>query len=834
MSIPQSLIAVDRLGANNAPIAPILALSKENPRPENSLQKQLQEIFKTKMELEKSAWDECYAAGQLMGLMINGHHLLRKLPYSAGYAPRRLVNEDADSQRAINLTQFYVWVNASKYMRSNPNISVGPGNDSDRAQNAAISAGAVADHYETIFFDSTFSIREALLLLQYGIDPVILRYNPNAKGPRVIQNVMEPQQVQMGEGAGKCFDCENAEVKPASHFTPPGIDGEALGSAGICGDCGSTSVIVQRPQTVTVNAVTGQKEVQLGDFVLEHLPMPACRWDLYKRPEDSSWFIYRQRVPVGDLRLLIGDYQFPEGDQQDKGLDILHALAYAGQAISGRSGQDAGKRDLHRHTVKIEETYLSASDYVGVKIPAGTKTVSGTELPEGKLTDVYPDRLVMVSANDCELLLHLGEERHPDCLTSSTWYTQADSGMGRGMVDTIEVQKRKNATDGSVLTQLLATGTPGLIYDPNVVKPAHAQYLGKPRTQTPANMSALPVGVGLEKAVHQLAPGGIAGQLVDYASKHLDNMFQVTSLVLDFSDYLPIDNRTATGAQIASALANSLIGPQLAGKSAVRKRVIEMLLEQYPKRFPIRRGFPLKGKRDKRAFITLEGADLATDIVCAVIPDSELPVSSFVKQQDFTAWMNSLGGPQGFSWAKNNEPELLQESLNIHHVKLNLQTFDAVEMRCRQRVEQMKQALQSGITDPRVIVAQVKPPISVFESQHSQKMLWWSEWLDDDEAVEQGMEPVRHAAEIMIQTHFQFESWASTNLAAQQGQVQAAAQPDDGTAAQEAFTERQRMAEDRKMKEAEILHKADEAEKDRKNKLEIARTKRPSPKPKAS
>ena len=105
-------------------------------------------------------------------------------------------------------------------------------------------------------------------------------------------------------------------------------------------------------------------------------------------------------------------------------------------------------------------------------------------------------------------------------------------------------------------------------------------YIGKPGTNIPVNLSMIP-NLDITKAIKALEPGSVAGQLVDYASKHLDNMFQVGALVLDFSDYLPIDNRTATGAQIASALANSLLGPQLSSKASCHKRIMEMLGEQY-------------------------------------------------------------------------------------------------------------------------------------------------------------------------------------------------------------------------------------------------------------
>ena len=625
----------------------------------------------------------------------------------------------------------------------------------------------------------------------------------------------------IGEGVGWCADCRK-EARPAADFTPPGMEGS---SHGICPDCGSSAVLLQQPPTTNVNAVVGQQEVRMGDFVLDHLPLPACKWDLYKTPAESSWFLYRQRVPLGALRLLIGDFQFPESDQEDKGLDILHSMAYA------LPGGDALKKDIFRHTADLEEFNLSPEDYVSVKIPAGTKTVSGMELPEGKMTDVYPNGAVMVSINKGELLLGLWPEQHQDFITASDWFTQPDSGASRGLFDTIPVAKRHAAGDGQIFQQLAGTATPAWLYDPNIVKPAHMGYIGKPGQNIPVNLSMIP-NLDISKAIKALEPGSVAGQYVDYIGHTLTNHFQVTAGVLDFSDYLPIDNRTATGAQIASALANSLVGPQLASKAGCHKRVIEMLIEQYPKRFPFERSFSLHGKRGKRPFMAIAGADMAHTVVCEVVQDSELPVSPFIKQQDFTNWMTSIGGPQGYSYMKKEEPDLLQQSMGIYHVKMSVESFDAVEMRCRMRLDQMIKTLKMGIDDPRILVASVKPPISVFESQHAQKMLWWSELLDDDEMIEPEMMPVRYAVEILIQTHFSFENWQPTNMAAMQAEVMAASQPEDPNAAQGEWESRRDAQGKQQSEERQLAHQSAESDKDRQNKLEIAKQKRPSPKPK--
>jgi hypothetical protein len=755
-------IPLDRAAQPNlAPVEPLLKL-REVPKPQPTpLQQQLKEIYDDKMRQEEKVWDEMYAVGQLVGLFIAGQQLVVKAPYSAGYRVLRVQNEDQYTQKAINLTQFYAWAGTAKILRSNPDIVARPGDDSDQALNASIGAKAIVDCYAPKLYDANFSIKEALLVQQYGTVIERLRYSPAAKGPTMMKKIMGQQEVQIGEGVGTCVDCQ--QTLPLGQF-----------GDGMCPECGSTSIDAAPPPMAMINTVTGHEEVRLGDWVIDQMPFPACRWDLYRYPEESSWFIYRQRIPKGALNLILGDVDLPDGGGEDKGLDILHAQAYQGSTINGYAREGDNKGDWRKKTRHVEEMYLSPEDYAHVRIPKDTRTVSGQILPEGKMVDACPDGAVILGEGGCRTLLGIFKEKHSDCLSSSRWFTQGDSGAGRGMSDMIEAQRRFNASDGQIFSALAASSTPAWAYDPTIIKPAHMGYISKPRTNIPFSLAMLGPNGDITKAIRALEPGNVAGQYIDYSQKHLKNMMDVQALVLDFSDFLPIDNRTATGAQIASALANSLVGPQLQGKTGMRVKQAEQLTNQYRDRMPIKRWFPIGGKRGKRPGIYLSGADLKGQVVFEAVPDSELPVSPFIKQQDFTSWMQSVGGPQGYMILKQQDPEMLQRSLGIFHIKLDLETFDAITVRCRGRLDQLIEFAGKGITEPQLMVESMMPPISPFEAEHMQKMVWWQEWLDDDEASEPDMMPVRLAAELVIQTHFRFEGEQQVALAGGQGMAQAA------------------------------------------------------------
>ncbi len=772
---PESRIPLDRAAQPNlAPVEPLLKL-REVPKPQPSpLQQQIKEIYDDKMRQESKVWDEMYAVGQLVGLFIAGQQLVVKAPYSAGYRAIRVANEDQHTQRAINLTQFYAWAGTTKILRSNPDIVARPGDDSDQSLNTAIAAKAIVDHYAPRLYDASFSIKEALLLQQYGNIIERLRYSPAAKGPTIMKKIMGQQEVAIGEGAGTCVDCDY--TAPASEFVPQGMQmaGAQPGVGGICSHCGSSSILMQPAPMASVSTVVGHEEVRLGDWVIDQMPFPACRWDLYRYPEESSWFIYRQRVPKGAIDLILGDVELPDGGDEDKGLDVLHSMAYQGHTVTGRASGADNKGDWRKNTRHAEEMYLSPEDYAHVVVPEEMRTISGQVLPAGKLIKSCPNGGVFMGFNGFRQLYGIFQEKHADCLSSSRWFTQGDSGAGRGMADVIEAQRRFNASDGQIFSALAAGSTPAWLYDPTIIKPAHMGYISKPRTNIPFSLAMLGPNGDITKAIRALEPGNVAGQYIDYSQKHLKNMMDVQALVLDFSDFLPMDNRTATGAQIASALANSLVGPQLQGKSGMRKRQAEQLVEQYRDRMPIKRWFAIGGKRGKRPGIYLSGADLKGQVAFEVVQDSELPVSPFIKQQDFTAWMQSIGGPEGYKFLKAEDPEMLQRSMGIFHIKLDLETFDAITVRCRGRLDQMIELLGRGVDDPQMLVDEVYPPIDPNEAEHLQKSIWWQEWLDDDEASERDLFPVRQAAGLIIQLHFRYEAEQQVALAGGQGMAQAA------------------------------------------------------------
>jgi hypothetical protein len=86
----------------------------------------------------------------------------------------------------------------------------------------------------------------------------------------------------------------------------------------------------------------------------------------------------------------------------------------------------------------------------------------------------------------------------------------------------------------------------------------------------------------------------------------------------------------------------------------------------------------------------------------------------------------------------------------------------------------MMKLFQGGVTDPDVLFQQIDPPISEYEPLQDEKAIWWQEWLDDDEACEPNMRPMRAVAEHIIQVHFENFAQQDAIKAGAAGQAQAA------------------------------------------------------------
>lgn len=792
MNKPTNLIVPLRQGVNYAPLEPLLKLGQKDSK-QHYLCDALKERYRHFWNIESTTWREMATAGEMVGHFLAGDQLIERDPFSGGWLIIRPQRQDGASQRAMNMMQYYVTNCLTKWKQSNPNVVAKAAKDDDRAIAAAKAADVIVDHYEAQFYKAWFTLQEALQALTFGTYINRLRYDPGIQGAVGLREVVENRTLQVGEGAGYCGDCEHSA--PAADFSQ--VAAENAEGMPICPKCGSDAVLVEPPATEEVPSIVGVEQVQLGDIILDTLPLLSCRFDLRKRAEWSDWFIYQQQVSIGAIRRILGPVKIP-GDESvslDIGETIMRGLANMGQPISGTSGIPWRMSQRSPEMANLCEMWLSPDQYADIEMKGDERTVDGEPLPAGaKMTDLFPDGMVAVGLNGFAITLGVYAEKHIDHITSGVWHMKPLSGAGRGVTDVVEVQKRFNKLDSQQLAYMDAAGSPAVLFDQSLMGDDEMSYLGNPRANIPVDLSQLPEGRSLAQSVHQMSPSSVPGAMVQYIQQFLTTAFSTTSHVTDFTNggIAGQRNDTARAAMIADANANSVFGPILAIKGETRQRIAEMLIPMYRQHFPIQRYFSLGGATGQQSGMWLSAADLEGDIRFDVVDESELPQNSVTRQERVVTFFGLFGGFPGYQAALQTNPELVNELGKLWNVSTVSTGFDANAQLCRRRIEQMKQGLQMVQqvapdmmnaaqdpavdpmgTGPQIFLEFIQPPVSPLERGHMEKAGWLQTFLDTDEGLELPL-PFRGAIELLIQTHFQYAGMQQAAYAAQAGQVQAA------------------------------------------------------------
>jgi len=755
---------------NFAPTKPLLELSRGGKRPDSYIAKALAERFQHFHRKDKNVFREIVNVGQLTSLYINGKQFLARNPYdgSWGVLPMTSGNED---RRALNVMNNLKQNLLAKWEGSNPDILIRPGRNLDTCASAAKSADSINNYYERQFYNHWFSQQEGLMGMTFGTYIDRYRLDDAKISMTVLQDVFEQKSVTMGEGAGLCGDCEYAGT--ATEFMNDGD--ESLGALGgngplaaepRCPNCRSTAVSVTPPASDDIHSMTGQQRRQIGDLVCELLPMPACRWDLAKRPEDSDWFMYNQEIPKGSITRVLGNVLLPQGDSdRDHGLEVLRALGHQGSAMSGFSNygnqrhardEEGGKGD----TVTFNEFWMSPDCYADINLIGDEATVDGPTLPKGKLTDVFPDGLCAVGLNGMAVVLAIYPERHKDHIVSGTWFTQTQTGSGRGLADTVEIQKQFNTLNNQALSYMSSTYTPAIGYDNQIWTGSKMKYIGTPRTNIPFDLTKLPEGRKLADSIYQFQPTAMPGQFFNYAQNFLNVMFQKTSMVSDYQQGEPgitATNTTATAAEIDQGNADSINQPIFQIKADARKRGAEITVNLFRQHFPLPRYFALSGRYGQTQGVELSGADLKADLVFEVVRNSEMPKGPFTRQKNLTQFFGVLGGAEGYAALQQANAKMISELEDVFDVDLDTDDYDAVGELCRKRLNQMKQAMQvqqSDDVDPQVLIDAIDPPIDEAELKLDEKAKWFAEALDWDELINSPM-PLRRACSLLARGMFQ-------------------------------------------------------------------------------
>jgi len=781
---------------NLAPVRPLLQLrDKAMPRPEHPILKAMMERFAHYHRKDQDVWREIYSVMQLVSLFISGDQILRRNPVTGGWGILP-VAPSTTTPRSINYMQFYANMLMAKDLLSNPDVLITAGSNKDQCISAAKAANAVNNYYERKWYTADFCRRQSLFAITGGTYINRIRFDTRAESSQILTDVFEPKEVKTG-GYGFCGECQYTGSE--EEFKPQGFGAfmaEAQGGTGVCPNCQSRSVLLEGGASRMLPSVIGQQKHSQGDLVCEQMPLFGCRFDLNRRIEDSSWAIYRQRVPLGSIRLVLGNVNLPHGGNtdSDSGLDMIEALAKNGQALFGSTGFTTDRRDEFREQVTFDEMWLSPEDYADVVIQADEQTIDGGVLRKGKLTDTFPDGLVAVGLNGMSTLLGLHAERHKDHIVSGAWNKKSLSGVGRGIADTVEVQKRANILDSQRLDYIAATGTPAIGYNKELIDSDKVKYLGSPKANIPFDMTKLPETARLADAIHQFAPErGLLSDIGSYIETFLNNGFAFTTSVTEFTGGLPGmagRNDTATGAQLEQSTADTVNMPIFAEKADVRKRSSEITVKLYVKHFPQQRTIQLTGKYGEQQSIDLKGADLDTDLLYEVIKNSEIPTGPYQTRKNLNDMLLMTGGVAGYMQLVEAKPQMATKIERAFDVDIATDEFDEVAELCRKRLNQMKAALEAGIDDPLALVGAmvdpmtgqmvaapqggaIQPPISPAEPNLKRKAEWFSDFLDTDDGQKAPM-PLRAACELLAQGQIMYQTQQSAMLAAAEGTVQAA------------------------------------------------------------
>ncbi len=780
MATPQQQL---RPVQNMAPIRPLVELERGGKAPETYLSKAIQKKFTHFRNLNKDIKREIDNVGQLISLFINGKQFPVMNPYdgSWGVLPVR-ANSDS-SRRALNVMRDIVQGLLGKWEQSSPDVLVRPGRNLDKCALAAKSADAILDYYERQFYNPWFSQQEALMGMTFGTYIDRYRFDENKVSMSVIQDIFGVKNTTFGQGSAVCAECNaHGSYHDFAHSSEElgEIGGQGPLAQPKCPECGSTAIIADKPAQDDLMSVTGQEKKQIGDLVCELLPVPSCHWDLAKRPEDSSHLIYRQNITRGAIQRIMGNVLIPKGEtDSDHGLETLRALQKEGQALSGYSnyGNRRSKESEPRDDDQtFDEMWLSPDDYADINLIGDEKTVSGDPIPKGKLTDVFPDGLCAVGLNGMAVVLALYPEKHKNHVVSGTWFAQAQTGSGRGLADSVEIQKQFNSLNNQALAYMSSTYTPAVGYDNAIWAGSKIKYLGTPRTNIPFDLTKLPDNRKLSDSIYQFSPQSIPSQFFNYAQNFLTVMFQKTSGKSDYEQGLPgitASNTTATAAQIDQGNADAINQPIFKIKADARRRAAEITLNLFRQHFSMKRYFDLGGKYGKVQGMELSSADLDADLVFEVAPHSEMPKGPFTRIQNLNSVAQGFGGYPILLQALAAQPKEVNMILQTYDVDLDFENFDEVGDLCRKRLNQMKEAAKVGVSDPSVLIEAIQPPIDPAEPNLAQKAKWFSDALDWDELQEAQM-PLRTAVSMLAKGQFHGAIEQQTEQAFSQGIVGAA------------------------------------------------------------
>lgn len=720
-------------GPNYTPLRPLERAADRGPQLSPDLEKWLVSFTGKLYDRDRETWDAKALDGQANELFYRGFQRLRRATYGAYWRPL----EQKPVHYTINTFRFWSDLITSKWVASTTDYDIATASDTIEAASGARVAERIADYYGDRFYTQIFRILESKRAQFEGNFARYVYYNPNLPTKARIP-VVEEVELQLGTGAGLCGACgysgEEAEFYPqeqeiapemadtsaligpggaetgeepemqgapvveeAEMIAPEGVEAmeapEMAGPVPMCPACGSDVVQITPVEPVTTQQVTGYEEKQVGDLDIQCPSIYNLRYDVSAGLEGSNYLVWDEWMDREVVTGLYPGLKLPN----DSGTEVQGTVREALE----RHTVAAGSRDTARQDrIKLRRVWIRPCMYSTYVFPEDTKTVAGP-IPKGtKLTDLFPKGLYLALAGD--LVVDVREEEKDAHWCGTGYFLLPTSGLHDGISDMREPQRQLNTGKSLLNLWMRHQASPAVLVNPLLLDPA--EWSGEPHKAVPIKSENLGLveGMDITKAVYPVTGTPFPAGVMAYGAE-LKNDLQLTAHATDFAGGLPgVNNSTATGAQIAQSLAQSIHTTQLAQRAYVDARTAELALKLFRKYCWDERWVQLKGDYGDLDGEYFTAADIDFDFRVEPVLDSWLPRTKLEKQENLEKALMVLGSAGGFAMAP---PELVAEIADVYGVNFGDEKFSQSVRVARARINQMKAALP-GVME----LAQGLPP----------------------------------------------------------------------------------------------------------------------------
>ncbi len=641
--------------------------------------------------------------------------------------------------------------------------------------------------------------------------------------PEEGEGDFSPEEMPYGQGMPDQFGSDLAPMEPAQRDQlsklsdiesllggldnlegmPPDEDGEmpvdpgssmmmgdemgAMGDMGdmgapaqVCPFCSSPNLDIQQSEKIPVTNVVGHEEYEIGDLDCETVPAFELRHDLGYDPQDSPYLIRRRRVRRDVLQSAFPHVQVSGDRGEDPGARAQEDLK---TATFGSPGPFRSVRDTSAPVCDFVQIWRDPCMYSQLVLEEEMKTVDGMTIPAGtKMIDLFPTGMYQAWIEGIDSPVEWRDEHHKDYWVGSVYSMRAISALGKGLEDMVDAQRQYNLILSIIYTQLRTSALPATLFEQKLLPGGVSAYIGS-LSNIPVDSTVLE-GKRLSDAVHQLTPQPPTQQHFGFAT-NLDVVMQKLSRVTDvgLGQALGLDNSTATGAQLASANAQSLFAPQLALKAEVDRRGAEIILRLFRENTPDEVYMALAGKRGRQDGVWMSAAELCVDLFAEVRFESYLPQTNLERRQRWSELLLMIGGIPGIKALQQQAPQLLEQLAELHDVDLGSEDYTAAAEICFMRIEQMRSGEEMVAeyvqtipptdivmdpmtggpvevpTDPmaeagQILLDSLDPKIEAEEMGHLQAISYYRSWLTEDAGLE-ASEILRAGVKACIAAHLE-------------------------------------------------------------------------------